>query len=87
MHWPARGSGRSYNSDAGASYVIGLFSHRCVKNFAKSRPSKEMEPKAALLITEEIAKDGNGIFLANIIMDDDTTTMSQLKNRSKGGLL
>eukprot|EP00957_Ditylum_brightwellii_P185264 14107546-Ditylum_brightwellii.AAC.1 len=46
-----------------------------------------MKPKAALLITEEIANDGNDIFLANIIMDDDTTTMSQLQNHSKGGLL
>ena len=23
MHWPQRGSGRAYNSDAGASYLIG----------------------------------------------------------------
>lgn len=26
MHWPQRGSGRSYNSDSGASYLIGVHS-------------------------------------------------------------
>eukprot|EP00957_Ditylum_brightwellii_P092936 7076670-Ditylum_brightwellii.AAC.1 len=46
-----------------------------------------MEPKAAIIIAENIAKDNNGIYLANIIIDDDTTTMVQLQNKLNGDLL
>eukprot|EP00957_Ditylum_brightwellii_P139894 10660111-Ditylum_brightwellii.AAC.1 len=46
-----------------------------------------MEPHAAVLIAEHVGRQNNGVFLSDIIMDDDTTIMAQLQNKSKGGKL
>ena len=40
-----------------------------------------------VMICEHIGHEDNGIFLSDIEMDDDTTTMAQLQKKSKGGLL
>jgi len=41
-----------------------------------------MEPKAVVMICEHIGREDNGIFLSDIAMDDDTTTMAQLQKKS-----
>ena len=123
MHWPGRGIGRSYNSDSGASYLMGHYTalicaawifckscrtcfyhlknknnnslggnetlkpHQCARNFPKTQASKEMEPSAAVNIVEYLPTTNSGVFLSEIIMDDDTTTMAQLQNKDKGGKL
>eukprot|EP00957_Ditylum_brightwellii_P117290 8945575-Ditylum_brightwellii.AAC.1 len=46
-----------------------------------------MEPKAAAMIAEDIAKNNNEIYLDNIIIDGNTMTMVQLQNKLNGGLL
>ena len=46
-----------------------------------------MEPSAALNIVEYLPTTNSGVFLSEIIMDDDTTTMAQLQNKDKGGKL
>eukprot|EP00957_Ditylum_brightwellii_P066506 5048940-Ditylum_brightwellii.AAC.1 len=46
-----------------------------------------MKPRAAVLITEHVGRENNGVFLSDIVMDDDTTIMAQLQNKRKGGKL
>ena len=61
--------------------------HRCYKNFPKTLASKVMEPQAAVKITTDIANSRNGVYIQNLLIDDDTTTMAQLQNRKNGGYL
>eukprot|EP00957_Ditylum_brightwellii_P107748 8220473-Ditylum_brightwellii.AAC.1 len=46
-----------------------------------------MEPRAAALIAEHVGKENNGVFLSDIVMEDDTTAIVQLQNKSKGDKL
>ena len=46
-----------------------------------------MEPQAAVKITTDIANSRNGVYIQNLLIDDDTTTMAQLQNRKNGGYL
>eukprot|EP00957_Ditylum_brightwellii_P168990 12862696-Ditylum_brightwellii.AAC.1 len=46
-----------------------------------------MEPQAAVKCVEMIANSGEGVFLSDIIMDDDATTVAQLRHKSDGGHL
>eukprot|EP00957_Ditylum_brightwellii_P061781 4688608-Ditylum_brightwellii.AAC.1 len=46
-----------------------------------------MEPCATVLIAEHIGRENNGVLLSDIGMDNDTTTMAQLQNKSKRGKL
>ena len=46
-----------------------------------------MEPQAAVKCVEMIANSDEDVFLSDIIMDDDATTMAQLRHKSDGGHL
>eukprot|EP00957_Ditylum_brightwellii_P066899 5077344-Ditylum_brightwellii.AAC.1 len=46
-----------------------------------------MEPQAAVKCVEIIANFNEGVFLSDIIMDDDATTMAQFRHKSDGGHL
>ena len=46
-----------------------------------------MEPQAAVKIVRDIANSSNKIYLQHIVIDDDTTTMAQLRNIRNGGKL
>ena len=46
-----------------------------------------MEPQAAVKIVQDLAMSKNNIYLENIVIDDDTTTMAQLRNIRNGGKL
>eukprot|EP00957_Ditylum_brightwellii_P111118 8473066-Ditylum_brightwellii.AAC.1 len=45
-----------------------------------------MEPQAAVKCVEMIANSDEVVFLSDIIMDDDTTTMSQLRHKVMGAI-
>eukprot|EP00957_Ditylum_brightwellii_P127109 9691010-Ditylum_brightwellii.AAC.1 len=46
-----------------------------------------MEPHAAVLIADHVGREKNGVFLSDIVMDNETTRMAQLQNKSKKGKL
>eukprot|EP00957_Ditylum_brightwellii_P012252 925570-Ditylum_brightwellii.AAC.1 len=46
-----------------------------------------MELKAAVEITKMLANSDNRVVLANIIVDDNTTTMTQLCNKKDNGMM
>ena len=46
-----------------------------------------MEPQAVVKIVSDLARCPNEIFVSHLIIDDDTTTMAQLRNKANGGYL
>ena len=46
-----------------------------------------MEPQAAVKIVTDLARSPIGVFVENIVVDNDTMTMAQLRNIKTGGYL
>lgn len=53
--------------------------HLCGKNFDENLSQKKMETQGSVEIVSELAGCCEEVFVKNIIMDDDTTTMAALK--------
>ena len=62
-------------------------SHRCPRNFAKTKSPKKMETASTALMVTSVFDSDAGVFVEYICIDDDTSMMSHLRRKCDGGSL